>query len=509
MAKRRNISASHATQTAGASAPICIRRAKKRETANPGSAFAPDLSLAVSYASPSGLTEYASNPRTHSPDQIEKIAESIKAFGFISPIIIDGDKELIAGHGRLAAAKLLGLKRVPVVRLDHLSEAQKKALRIADNRLAELAGWDQDLLAIEFSSLIEFESVSDLNFELEITGFSFGAIDQTIETTKKDDSPDSDDFFEPNFAGPTVSRLGDKWILDEHAIMCGDARDDKVQARARDGSLAQLAICDPPYNVKGEGHISGLGKVVHADFLMASGEMTDTEFTTFLTDFLQATSNSLVAGAVLFVFMDWRHQCELLNAARSVGLTPLNLCVWNKGTGGMGSLYRSQHELVFVFKKGSASHKNRIELGRHGRCRTNVWTYPGLASFGPNRLEQLAEHPTIKNCAMIADAMRDVSDRNDVVIDPFCGSGTTIIAAAKTGRRAHTIELDPKYVDVAVRRWEKWSGKQARHVDTGLTFAEEAARRARRPDLAHGPGPSPDESPVPAPARVRKRPPAA
>jgi DNA modification methylase len=269
--------------------------------------------------------------------------------------------------------------------------------------------------------------------------------------------------------------------------------------------MGQVAICDPPYNVKGEGHISGLGKVVHPDFIMASGEMSDAEFTNFLADFLRATSDSLVAGAVLFVFMDWRHQRELLDAAHSISLTLLNLCVWNKGTGGMGSLYRSQHELVFVFKKGNVPHKNRVELGRHGRCRTNVWNYPGLASFGTNRLEQLADHPTTKNYAMIADAIRDVSDRNDIVIDPFCGSGTAIIAAAKTGRRAHTIELDPKYVDVAVRRWEKWSGKQARHGDTGLTFTEEAARRASNPDLACDPNPSLHESLTPPPARVRKR----
>ena len=392
-----------------------------------------------------------------------------------------------------------------MVRLDHLDDAQKKALRIADNRLAELAGWDEDLLAIEFSSLLELDGDCDLNFELEVTGFSFGAIDQTIEAAKKSDTPDPDDYFKPNFEGPTVSRLGDRWLLEEHSILCGDARDSTVHACALDGLLAQAAICDPPYNVKGEGHISGLGKVVHPDFIMASGEMSDAEFTTFLADFLRATSDSLVDGSVLFVFMDWRHQRELLDAAHSISLTLLNLCVWNKGTGGMGSLYRSQHELVFVFKKGNVPHKNRVELGRHGRCRTNVWNYPGLAGFGPNRTEQLADHPTVKNCAMIADAIRDVSDRNDIVIDPFCGSGTSIVAAAKTGRRALTIELEPKYVDVAVRRWEKWSGKQARHAETGLTFAEEAAHRVSHPDLAHAPDPSPEENPIPMPARVRKR----
>ncbi|WGJ16359.1 site-specific DNA-methyltransferase [Methylocapsa sp. D3K7] len=476
-----------------------------RKIAKQGLAFSPGLALAISYVSPTELAEYSNNPRTHTPDQIGKIAESIKAFGFVSPLIIDADGGLIAGHGRMAAAKLLGLERVPVICLHHLNHAQLKALRIADNRLAELAGWDQDLLAIEFSSLLELDGDCDPNFELEITGFSFGAIDQTIEAAKKGDVPDPDDCFEANFEGPTISRLGDLWLMDEHCILCGGARDDKVHARALDGSLAQAAICNPPYNVKSEGHISGLGKVRHPDFVMASGEMSGQEFTTFLTVFLCATSGSLVAGGVLFVFMDWRHQREILDAARSVGLTLLNVCVWNKGMGGMGSLYRSQHEFVFVLKKGNASHKNRVELGRHGRCRTNVWSYPGLASFGPNRTEQLADHPTIKNCAMIADAIRDVSDRNDIVMDPFCGSGTTILAAAKIGRRARTIELDPKYVDVAVRRWEKWSGKQARHADTGSTFAEVAARRASNPEVACDPNPSVHESLTPPPARVRKR----
>ncbi|WP_202804162.1 site-specific DNA-methyltransferase [Methylocystis sp. ATCC 49242] len=206
--------------------------------------------------------------------------------------------------------------------------------------------------------------------------------------------------------------------------------------------------------------------------------MSEAEFTKFLTEFLQTTSASLVPGAVLSIFMDWRHQREVLNAARSTSLTLLCVCVWNKGSGGMGSLYRSQHELVFVLKKGGAPHKNRVQLGRHGRCRTNVWNYPGLAGFGRDRQQQLADHPTVKNCAMIADAIRDVSDRGDLVIDPFSGSGTTIIGAAKTGRRACAIELEPKYTDVAIRRWEKWSGETARHADTGLTFAEEAARRA-------------------------------
>lgn len=245
MVNRRDVSASSVPEPAPLSAPVATRRSKTPETANPGPALAPDLSLAISYISPSELIEYPNNPREHSPNQIQQIAETIKASGFVSPLIVDHDRVLIAGHGRLAASKLLHLERIPVVRLDHLNDAQKRALRIADNRLAELAGWDLDLLAIEFSSLIEMDGNTDLNFDLEVTGFSFGAIDQTIEAAKKCDAPDPDDCFEPNFEGPTVSRLGDRWLLGEHSILCGDARDSTVHACALDGLLAQAAICDP------------------------------------------------------------------------------------------------------------------------------------------------------------------------------------------------------------------------------------------------------------------------
>ena len=470
--------------------------------------IAAELALKVAYIDPDDLKEYATNPRSHSADQIERIAECIKAFGFVSPLLVDAEGNLIAGHGRLAAAKLLKLPRIPVIRVDHLDEAQKKALRIADNRLAELSGWDQRLLAFEFSSLIEIDADCTLNFELEATGFSFAEIDQLIETTKSGDAPDPDDDFEMKPSVSAISRPGDIWLLGKHRLVCGDARDPRVYERVTNGALAQVAICDPPYNVKVAGHVSGLGKIAHPEFAMASGEMTEAEFTEFLTEFLKTTSASLLPGAVIFLFMDWRHQREVLDAARATSLALLNVCVWNKGSGGMGSLYRSQHELVFVLKKVGASHKNRVQLGRHGRCRTNVWNYPGLAGFGRDRQQQLADHPTVKNCAMIADAIRDVSDRSDLVIDPFSGSGTTIIAAAKTGRRACAIELEPKYVDVAVRRWEKWSGEAARHADSGLTFAEEAARRATAGNESPHPAEAREDVSPPRPIRIRKRLPA-
>lgn len=464
-----------------------------------------DLALRVSYVEPSNLQEYQKNPRTHSAEQVEKIVESLKVFGFVSPLLIDSEGDVIAGHGRLAAARLLKLERIPVIRIDHLNEAQKKALRIADNRLAELSGWDEKLLAIEFTNLIEIDAECRLDFEIEATGFSFAQIDQLIESSKGGDAPNPDDDFEIEAPDAPVSRHGDLWLLGKHRLICGDARDSKAYERATNGALAQVAICNPPYNVKIAGHVCGLGKITHPEFAMASGEMTEAEFTEFLTEFLRMTSASVVPGAILFVFIDWRHQREVLDAARATSLTLLNVCVWNKGSGGMGSLYRSQHELVFVLKKVGAPHKNRVELGRHGRCRTNVWSYPGLARFGRNREQQLSDHPTVKNCAMIADSIRDVSDRSDLIIDPFAGSGTTIIAAAKTGRRACAIELEPKYVDVAVRRWEKWSGEAARHADSGLTFAEESARRPNTDDKDLDPALSEDSAPPPRAVRARKR----
>lgn len=437
---------------------------------------AQQLALTIDYIPPSELKPSTTNARVHSEQQIAKIAESLKAFGFVAPVVVDASSEVIIGHGRLAAALLAGLPAIPVVRIDHLSDAQTRALRIADNRLAELSNWDEALLASEFTALLDFDP-GEINFEVEVTGFSFPEIDQLIEAGKDEDDADPDDQLEPGFNGPTVSRLGDIWILGEHSILCGDARENENWQRLVGASFARTAICDVPYNVPSKGHMSGLGKIVHDDFVMASGEMSEAEFTQFLIDLLRATAGSLVDGGVLFVFMDWRHMREVLDAARAIDLTLLNLSIWNKISAGMGSLYRSQHELVFVLKRGKAPHKNCVELGRHGRTRTNVWNYRGLASFGPHRREQLSWHPTVKNCAMIGDAIRDVSDRGDLVIDPCGGSGTTIIAAAKTGRQARIIELDPKYVDVTVRRWEKWSGQTARHGVTGRSFAEEAAFR--------------------------------
>ena len=233
-----------------------------------------------------------------------------------------------------------------------------------------------------------------------------------------------------------------------------------------------MVFIDPPYNVPIDGNVCGSGSIKHREFAMAAGEMSETEFTDFLTTILGHLACHSISGSIHFICMDWRHILELLSAGRKVYAELKNLCVWNKDNGGMGSLYRSKHELVFVFKNGSERHINNVELGRHGRCRTNVWDYVGVNSLHEGRLDELAMHPTVKPVALVADAVLDCSKRDGIVLDCFGGSGTTLIAAEKTGRRGYLMELDPSYVDVTIKRFEKLTGKDAIHAENGSSFAE-------------------------------------
>jgi DNA modification methylase len=278
-----------------------------------------------------------------------------------------------------------------------------------------------------------------------------------------------------------VSRKGDLWILGSHRLLCGDARSDGDYARLLEGQTADLVLTDPPWNVRIDGNVSGLGKVRHAEFAMASGEMSEAEFTSFLSTFLGCAKAHSRDGAILFVFMDWRHLFELTCAGREQGLVAKNLIVWTKDNAGMGTFYRSRHELVFVFKSGDGSHINTFELGQHGRYRTNVWEYAGVNTFRTGRLDELAMHPTVKPVAMLADAIRDVTKRGAIVLDPFAGSGSALIAAEKTGRQARCIEYEPKYCDVIVRRWQAYTGKAATFDGTGLTFEDFEGARAASP----------------------------
>jgi DNA modification methylase len=413
------------------------------------------------------------NARTHSKRQIRQIADSMKRFGFTNPILTDDNLQIIAGHGRHEAAKLLGMTTVPSICLSHMSETEKRAYVLADNAIALKAGWDRETLAIELQGLI------DLGFEVELTGFEPAEIDLILgdwqEASGEAVAPD-DQCAEPS-EGPIVSRLGDLWILGTHRLLCGDALSPEDYKRLLGTDRADLVFTDPPYNVPIEGHVSGLGRIEHREFAMASGEMTEGEFTNFLTQVFRAAAGVSRDGALHYICMDWRHLYEVLSAGRAVYSSFINLCVWNKDNGGMGSFYRSKHELILCFKAGTKSHTNNVELGRHGRNRTNVWEYAGVNTFRAGRLDELAMHPTVKPVALIADAIKDASRRSNVVLDPFCGSGSTLIATEKTGRHGYGIEIDPQYVDVAVRRWQRYSGKPARLDGCNASFDEIAEQR--------------------------------
>ena len=372
----------------------------------------------------------------------------------------------------MAAARLLGLTEVPVIRLEHMSAAEKRAYVLADNRLAELAGWDEALLALELSEL----SGLDLEFDLTVTGFAVAEIDLLIESDQGSD-PAADAVPPLELQMPPVSRLGDLWQLGPHRLLCGDSRDAAALARLMDGRLAQMVFADPPYNVPIDGHVSGLGRHRHAEFAMASGEMSESEFAEFLVQTLGNLAQHSQDGAIHFICMDWRHLLPLLTAGRRIYAELKNLCVWGKTNAGMGSLYRSQHELIAVFKHGTGPHINNVELGRYGRYRTNLWTYAGANTLKAERDEELSMHPTVKPADLVADAIRDCSRRSGRILDGFAGSGTTLIAAEVTGRRGCALEIDPRYVDVAVKRWEAFTGDAAVQAETGLSFDQVSIQR--------------------------------
>jgi len=389
-------------------------------------------------------------------------------------VLVDKTGSIIAGHGRVEAAKQLGLATVPVIRLEHLTESEKRAYILADNRLAEKAGWDREILAIELQHLMEI----DVDFDISLTGFEMPEIDVLIDGLEpKPTKADPADVI-PEVTGPAVTRRGDIWQIGPHRLICGDSTAPETYARLLDGERAQMVFTDPPYNVPIDGHVSGLGAVRHREFACASGEMTEAEFTAFLGSVFAHLVDVSADGAIHFVCMDWRHMAEVLTAAREPYAELKNLCVWSKTNGGMGSLYRSQHELVFVFKAGTAPHVNNVELGRHGRYRTNVWSYAGANAFSATRDADLAMHPTVKPVALVVDAILDCSMRKGIVLDAFAGSGTTLVAAHKTGRRGYGIELDPLYCDVILARLGRIAKLEPVLATTGQSFAEVAAERA-------------------------------
>jgi DNA modification methylase len=419
----------------------------------------------------SALRPWKRNARTHSKKQIRQIASSIETFGFTNPVLIDAENTILAGHGRVEAAKLLGMDAVPCVRLEHMTPEQKRAYVLADNKLALNAGWDDEILAEELSALLEL----DLDFSVEVTGFSIPEIDALVEGLAPEEPGDPADDLLPDPAEvPRRCQVGDLWQLGTHRLICGDALDPQIVARLMDGQQARMVFSDPPYNVPIDGHVGGLGKTRHREFAMAAGEMTSEAFTGFLQQAFRNMAARSLDGAIHFLCMDWRHMREMLAAGDEVYSELKNLIVWAKDNGGMGTFYRSRHELIFAFKVGNAAHVNSFELGQHGRYRTNVWQYRGVNTLKSGRMDELAMHPTVKPVQMIADAIKDVSGRGEIVLDLFGGSGSTLIAAEKTGRRAFLAELDPIYCDRILARWEQ--------------FAKDDAER-----LLHGAGTAPSE----------------
>ena len=415
----------------------------------------------------------AKNARTHSKKQIRQIAASIRKFGFLNPLIVDDENVILAGHGRLEGARLEGMAQVPIVRFGHLSEAQKRAYVIADNKIAEQAGWDRELLSIELGELIELLPMEEL--DVSITGFETAEIDLLLADIGSS-RPSAEDAI-PAVPKTAVTQRGDLWLLGKHRLLCGDSREPQDFVRAMGGARAAAVFTDPPYNLRVRA-IGGRGRVQHAEFAFASGEMSQAQFRVFLSQTLGNGVRVSDEGAVHFICMDWRHIGELIEVGRELHGDLLNIVVWVKSNAGQGSFYRSQHEFIGVFRVGEEPHRNNVALGRFGRNRSNVWSYAGVNTFGKGRMEALAAHPTVKPVALVADALLDCTARGDVVLDQFVGSGTTILAAEKVGRVAIGIEYEPRYVDVAILRWQRMTKLEAILAGDGRSFEDVGAARA-------------------------------
>ena len=416
------------------------------------------------------------NARTHTDKQISQIAASIERFGWLVPIIVDDQGMIAAGHGRWMAARQMGCACVPVIRACFLTDADRRAFALAENRIADLSGWDEDILGEELTALFED------GYELEITGFGTADLDLTIEVPTSEDGPEPPPV--PVAAIDAATRVGDLWLCGPHRVLCGDARDAANWERLLGDDKASLVFADPPYNVKIEGHVSGNGRNRHREFVMDAGEMSAPEFTAFLRAIFRNCVRFSKEGSIHYHAMDWRHMRELLDAADGVYDEHKQLIVWKKNNGGQGAFYRSQHELVFVFKAGRAKHINNFGLGGSGRYRTNVVEYAGANTFRKGRDADLAAHSTVKPVALVADFILDCSHRGDLVVDPCLGSGTTLIAAHRAGRRGAALELDPGYVDTALRRISEVTGFEPVLAADGRTFSEIAACRAHRKEAA-------------------------
>ena len=433
-------------------------------------ATTPITNLNVTYVAIERLTPHPQNSRSHTKQQIRLIATAIKTYGWTNPILIDESFNVLAGHARLAAAKSLGMTTVPTIFIPGLSEAKKRAYVIADNRMSEIAGkWDRGLLALEYDTI----KLLDPTFDLTATGFKLDDIAIMLDNAQ---SANEQALPLPALQTVPVSSVGDTWFMGDHSLHCGDARDPEQFKLLMEHELANIVIGPAPYNVRVNGHMVRRGQ--HREFCMASGEMSQAEFTGYLSTVFANLIRFSKNGSIHFLWMDWRHLTEMVEATAQY-TERKNVICWNKQTAGLGAFYRNQYEFVFVMKNGTDKHRNNFKLGQNGRFRTNVWDYPGLSGFTKDRAEQLQMHPTVQPVAMIVDALKDCSCKGDIVLDCFGGSGTTMIAAERIGRKARLMELDPLYVDVAIRRWEAETGEKAFLGDTCITF-EHIEQNGRR-----------------------------
>lgn len=424
----------------------------------------------IDHVSINSLKPNPRNARKHSDKQIQQVAASIERYGFLVPIVIDGANMIAAGHGRWKAARHLKLRTVPVIRAEFLTDADRRAFALTENRLAELSEWDENILAEELQILFEG------GYDLDITGFTTSDLDFAI-VDDTSGAPEKENVELPDSTAPAVSRVGDLWLIGPHRLYCGDARKAESWEALLGQDRAAMVFSDPPYNVPIDGFVSGNGKVRHREFVMGAGEMSPPEFVTFLRAIFRNCVRFSESGSIHYQCMDWRHCREILDAADGVYSEFKQMVVWAKDNGGQGSFYRNRHELVFVFKSGKGRHINNFGLGETGRYRTNVVEYAGANTFRKGRAADLAAHSTVKPTPLVVDFILDCSNRGDLVVDPCLGSGTTLIAAHKAGRIGAGLELDPAYADTALRRLAKVSGLTARHAENGLSFDEVAALR--------------------------------
>ncbi len=422
--------------------------------------------LKITRRSPTTLQLLGRSTRQHPKDQLKKIAEIVKTYGIVLPILIDSKDYVVDGWGFVLVARELGLQEIPVVCNSDLSETQLRALRIALNKVSELSSWNDAELKLEIEEILQIDpglplAIDNPTLDMILDGNGADEEDECPVTPMKRE---------------TISRLGDQFQCGEHIIRCGNALNADDYASLLGAGPANMMFADGPYNVPIAGHVTRSKSAQAHDFPMGKGELSPAKFEAFLTTAFGLAAKHLRNGAISFVCIDWRGLSVTLAAGNAVFSKLLNLCVWHKPNAGMGSLYRSQHELVLVYKLGTEPHTNNVHLGRYGRNRTNVWSYISQNILSGSSKGKLALHPTVKPVAMIADAIRDCSNRGDIILDPFGGSGTTMIAAEKTGRRARLLELNPIYVDVAIQRWQRLTGQTSYHAETGRPYGDDKAK---------------------------------